>query len=225
MASKPLIAPSILSADFGHLAEQIALAEQAGADWLHIDVMDGHFVPPITMGQIVTQVCRTHSQLPLDVHLMVEAPDGMLASFAEAGADHIHIHVEASPDPAASLRAIRALGCKAGLALNPPTPVERVLPYLAEADIVLVMSVNPGRSGQAFIPESLAKIRILHEAIEAAGLDTLIELDGGIDASTLPAAFAAGGSAFVAGNAVFAHPQGIAAGVRALRNAQLVSQN
>lgn len=225
MALKPLIAPSILSADFGHLAEQITQAEQAGADWLHIDVMDGHFVPPITMGQIVTQVCRAHSQLPLDVHLMVEAPDEMLASFAEAGADHIHVHVEACPDPAASLRAIRALGCKAGLALNPPTAVERVLPYLAEADIILVMSVNPGRSGQAFIPGSLAKIGAVYEAIQAAGLDTVIELDGGIDANTLPGCVAAGGRAFVAGSAVFSHPDGIAAGIGALRSAQRVSQN
>lgn len=217
MASKPILAPSILSADFGHLAEQIATAEAAGADWLHIDVMDGHFVPPITMGQLVTQVCKTHSQLPLDVHLMVQAPDGMLASFAAAGADHIHVHVEASPDPAASLRAIRTLGCRAGLALNPPTPVEAVLPYLAAADIILVMSVNPGRSGQAFIPESLEKIRALQAAIQAGGLSTQIELDGGIDASTLPACYAAGGAAFVAGNAIFTHPQGIAAGLQALR--------
>lgn len=225
MASKPIIAPSILSADFGYLAEQIAEAEQAGADWLHIDVMDGHFVPPITMGQLVTRACRQHSQLPLDVHLMVQNPDGMLASFAEAGADQIHIHVEASPDPAASLGAIRALGCKAGLALNPPTPVERVLPYLEQADIILVMSVNPGRSGQAFMSESLEKVGQLQAAIAERGLGTLIELDGGIDASTLPAAHSAGGQAFVAGHAIFDHPQGIAAGVHALRNAALVAQH
>lgn len=225
MALKPIIAPSILSADFGFLADQIAQAEQAGADWLHIDVMDGHFVAPITMGQLVTKVCRQHSQLPLDVHLMVQQPDGMLASFAEAGADHIHIHVEASPDPAASLAAIRNLGCKAGLAFNPGTPVAHVLPYLEQADILLVMSVNPGRSGQAFIPGSLEKISQLKAAIRERGLATLIELDGGIDASTLPAVHAAGGDAFVAGNAVFSYPQGIAAGLEALRAAISVSPN
>lgn len=221
MASKPLIAPSLLSADFGYLAEQIAEAEQAGADWLHVDVMDGHFVPPITMGQMVTQTCRRLSELPLDVHLMVERPEGMLASFAKAGADHIHIHVEASQDPAAALAAIRSLGCRAGLALNPETPVERTLPFLPQADIILVMSVHPGYSGQAFMPEALPKVQQLRAAIDAAGLPTLIELDGGIDLETLPLARAAGGDAFVAGNAIFAHTDGIRAGLHALRDAAL----
>jgi ribulose-phosphate 3-epimerase len=225
MAQAPLLAPSILSADFAHLADQLAGAEQAGADWVHIDVMDGHFVPPITMGQKVTEICRELTELPLDVHLMVEGPDAMLASFAEAGADHIHIHVEASPDPAASLAAIRKLGCLAGLALNPETPVERVLPYLDQADIILVMSVHPGYSGQAFIPEALPKIRQLRAAITERGLDTLIELDGGIDAETLPLTRAAGGDVFVAGNAIFAHKGGIAAGIHALRSATLEAQH
>ncbi|MGH2581950.1 MAG: ribulose-phosphate 3-epimerase, partial [Anaerolineales bacterium] len=155
MAPKPLIAPSILSADFSRLAEQIAEAELHGADWIHIDVMDGHFVPPITMGQMVTETCRKITELPLDVHLMVNEPDKMLKSFADAGADHIHVHVEASPDINESLGAIRSLGCKAGVAINPETPARTIRLALDHADLILVMSVHPGYAGQEFIHEVL----------------------------------------------------------------------
>lgn len=221
MASQPLIAPSILSADFARLGEQIAEAEQAGADWIHIDVMDGHFVPPITMGQVVVEACRRITELPLDVHLMVENPDAMLQSFADAGADHIHVHIEASPNIHRSLERIRELGCKAGVAINPGTPAEAIEPVLNLADMVLVMTVNPGYSGQAFLHEVMPKVSELHEAIVAGKSSALIEIDGGVDAETLPAALEAGGRVFVAASAVYHHPQGVAAGIQALRSASL----
>lgn len=224
MALKPLIAPSILSADFSRLGEQIAEAERAGADWIHIDVMDGHFVPPITMGQMVTETCRRVTELPLDVHLMVENPDAMLESFAEAGADHIHVHIEASPDAEKSLSAIRKLGCKAGLALNPDTPAKSALPHLKAADIILVMSVHPGYSGQEFLTEILPKVNELRRAIDQQKLNTIIQIDGGIDAETLPLALEAGVNVFVAASAVFHHKAGIAAGIRALRDATLETE-
>jgi ribulose-phosphate 3-epimerase len=219
MASLPLIAPSILSADFAHLGDQIAEAEQAGADWIHIDVMDGHFVPPITMGQVVVEACRRVTELPLDVHLMVENPDPMLQPFANAGADHIHVHIEASQDIEKSLNAIRKLGCKAGLAINPDTSAASALPYLKNADIVLVMSVHPGYSGQDFIPQVLLKAAELRKAIDAVGIATLVEFDGGVDAENLPSALEAGGQVFVAASAVYKYPQGVAAGIQALRAA------
>lgn len=221
MAAQLVIAPSILSADFARLGEQIAEAEQAGADWIHIDVMDGHFVPPITMGQVVVAACRKATALPLDVHLMVSDPDPMLSSFAEAGADHIHVHIEASPNIEKSLNAIQKLGRKAGVALNPSTPAAAVQAVLHLADLVLVMTVNPGYSGQDFMPEVLPKIRDLRTAIATTRSTALIEIDGGVDAETLPAALAAGGQVFVAASAVYKHPQGIAAGMHALRSASL----
>lgn len=224
-AHKPLlIAPSILSADFSRLAEQIAEAEQNGADWIHIDVMDGHFVPPITMGQMVTETCRRITDLPLDVHLMVNEPDKMLQSFADAGADHIHVHVEASPNIQRSLQRIHELGCKAGVAINPNTPADKVLSLVGLADIFLVMSVNPGYSGQDFISPVLPKVSQLRAAIESARSDANIQLDGGIDAETLPLALEAGGDVFVAGNAIFKHPAGTAGGIQALRNSSLEAQ-
>jgi len=223
MAAQPLIAPSILSADFARLGEQITEAQQAGADWIHIDVMDGHFVPPITMGQVVVEACRKATQLPLDVHLMVENPDAMLEAFAEAGADHIHVHVEASPNIENSLKAIRKLGCKAGVALSPETPAAAVQAVLHLADLVLAMTVNPGYSGQGFIHEVLPKVSALRAAIAEAGARALIEIDGGVDAETLPAALEAGGQVFVAASAVYNHPQGIAAGMQALRSVSLHS--
>ncbi|MEX1248545.1 MAG: ribulose-phosphate 3-epimerase [Anaerolineales bacterium] len=219
MASQPLIAPSILSADFTRLGEQIAEAEAAGADWIHIDVMDGHFVPPITMGQVIVEACRKATELPLDVHLMVENPDAMLQSFAEAGADHIHVHIEASPHIHRSLQRVRELGCKAGVAINPGTPSEAVKAVLELADIALVMTVNPGYSGQVFMLEVLPKMSEIREAIAESNLQTLIEIDGGVDAETLPAALEAGGQVFVAASAVYRHPQGVSAGIQALRSA------
>ena len=223
MASQPLIAPSILSADFARLGEQITAAEQAGADWIHIDVMDGHFVPPITMGQMVTETCRRLTKLPLDVHLMVKDPDAMIESFADAGADHIHVHIEASPDMENSLQSIRKLGCKAGLAINPETPHTQADAYLKFADIILLMSVHPGYSGQDFIPAVLPKAREFRRQIEEQGLETLIQFDGGIDAETLPAALESGGQVFVAASAVYKHPEGIAAGIQALRSASMAA--
>ncbi|MEX2143415.1 MAG: ribulose-phosphate 3-epimerase [Anaerolineales bacterium] len=218
MAVQPLIAPSILSADFRRLGEQIAEAEHSGADWIHIDVMDGHFVPPITMGQVVVAACRKATKLPLDVHLMVANPDNLLQSFAEAGADHIHIHVEASPHLETSLKAIRKLGCRAGVALNPATPVSAIEPVLHLADMVLAMTVNPGYSGQEFLSEVLPKVSQLRSAIAANGTQALIEIDGGVNAETLPAALEAGGQVFVAASSVYKYPQGIAAGMQALRS-------
>jgi ribulose-phosphate 3-epimerase len=219
MAAQPLIAPSILSADFARLGEQIAEAEQAGADWIHIDVMDGHFVPPITMGQVIVAACRKATELPLDVHLMVQNPDAMLQSFAGAGADHIHVHIEASPDIEKSLRAIQKLGCKAGVALNPGTPAAAIHSALTAADIVLVMSVNPGYSGQDFIADVLPKVHELRTRLAELGSPALIEIDGGVDAETLPKALEAGGQVFVAASAVYKHPQGVTAGMQALRTA------
>lgn len=221
MALKPLIAPSILSADLARLGEQIVESERNGADWFHIDVMDGHFVPPISFGQVIVEACRSATDLPLDVHLMVKDPDPMLESFAEAGADHIHVHCEASPDLPASLARIRQLGCKAGIAINPATPAQDIRAALPHADIVLVMSVNPGYSGQAFMHQVLPKISDLREAIAELDSPAVIEVDGGVTAETLPAALAAGAQVFVAASAVYKHPQGIAAGIQALRNATL----
>jgi ribulose-phosphate 3-epimerase len=223
MAFQPLIATSILSADFAHLGEQIAAAEKAGADWIHIDVMDGHFAPPITMGQMVTETCRRITELPLDVHLMVKDPDPMLKSFADAGADHIHVHIEACPDIENSLQTIHKLGCKAGLAINPETPTAKVLDHLKSADIILVMSVHPGYSGQDFIPAVLPKAKEFRRHIEEQGLNTLIQFDGGIDAESMPSALEAGGQVFVAATAVFKHPNGISAGIKALRTASVVA--
>lgn len=224
MASKPLIAPSILSADFAHLADQIAEAENQGADWFHIDVMDGHFVPNISLGPLVVEACRRSTALPLDVHLMIEAPREHLAAFADAGADHITVHVEASSHLRDTLQEIHKLGRKAGVALNPATPAQSVESVLELADIVLVMSVNPGFGGQAFIPDVLPKVRQLREHLERKTTNTLIEIDGGIDENTLPEALAAGVDVFVAGNAVFGHSLGIGSGMKALQKAALVGQ-
>lgn len=217
MASQPILAPSILSADFTRLGEQITEVEQAGAGWIHVDVMDGHFVPPISFGQVVLEACRPVTQLPLDVHLMVQDPDPMLASFADAGADQITVHVEACRHIHRSLQTIRQLGCKVGVALNPGTPAGALSELLPLVDVVLVMSVNPGYSGQAFIPEVLPKVVALRQMISALGSQALIEMDGGIDAQTMPAALAAGVQVFVAGSAVFSHAQGPAAGLAALQ--------
>lgn len=225
MASQPLIASSILSADFAHLGDQITEAESSGADWLHIDVMDGHFVPNITMGTLIVEVCKRESSLPLDVHLMIEEPDRYLESFAKAGADHISVHVETCPNLSKTLRSIRTLGCKAGVAINPETPPEAITTDLALADLVLIMSVNPGFGGQAFIPEVLPKVETLRNILNENNLQTPIEIDGGIDESTLPNALTSGVQVFVAGNAIFKHPFGIAAGIEALRNAMPERQN
>ncbi len=215
--NKYVISSSILSADFTRLGEQIAEAESAGVDWLHIDVMDGHFVPNITMGPFIVEWCRKASKLPLDVHLMIEKPERYLETFAKAGASGLTVHVETCPDMHSTLKQIKSLGVRAGVVLNPPTPVSQVEPYLAEADLVLVMSVNPGYSGQKFMPEAIEKVAHVRRKLDALGSSAWLEVDGGIDVNTLPKMKEAGATAYVAATAIFKNPKGIDAGVRALR--------
>lgn len=217
MPRAPVLAPSILSADFARLGEEIETCRAAGADWIHVDVMDGHFVPNLTMGPVVVEACRRVTDLPLDVHLMIEHPERLLEAFARAGASILTVHVETCPDLPATLERIHALGCQAGITLNPATPVESILPFLPLADLVLVMSVHPGYSGQAFMPDMLEKVSVLRARLDGIGSSAWLEIDGGISVETLPRARAAGADAFVAGSAIFGHPQGTAAGVRALK--------
>jgi ribulose-phosphate 3-epimerase len=219
MMKKHVISTSILSADFTRLGEEIAACESAGADWLHVDVMDGHFVPNITMGPFIVQACRRVTRLPLDVHLMIEKPERYLEAFAKAGASGLTVHVETCPDLIGTLKQIRALGCRAGIVLNPGTPVSAIEPFLGEADLVLVMSVNPGYSGQKFMPETIAKVAQVRKQLDAINSSAWLEVDGGIDHETLPLMKNAGATAFVAATAVFKHPQGTQAGIRSLREA------
>lgn len=213
------LAPSILSADFARLGSQIQEVEAAGADWIHVDVMDGHFVPNLTMGPAVVEACRRATRLPLDVHLMVEEPSRFLEAFADAGADHLTIHIEACPHVHQVIQSIREMGRRAGISLNPGTPPEAVREILPLVDIVLVMSVNPGYSGQQFIEAVLPKIQTLRRWIEEGRFAAVIEVDGGIDAATAPLAAGAGAEVFVAATAVFGHKDGIGAGMQALRTA------
>lgn len=221
-----ILAPSILSADFTRLGEQIAECEAAGADWIHIDVMDGHFVPNLTMGPFIVEACRRATTLPLDVHLMVESPERLLEAFAKAGADHLTIHVETCPDIEATLQQIKSLGCQAGVTLNPDTPASALLPALSWVDVVLVMTVHPGYSGQAFMPEMVSKVAEVRRMLDASpsGHHTWLEVDGGISVATLSEVRRAGADAFVAAQAVFKHPQGIAAGIRSLRKKMVDGQ-
>jgi len=216
--NKYVISSSILSANFIRLGEQIAEAEAAGVDWLHVDVMDGHFVPNITMGPFIVEWCRKATKLPLDVHLMIEEPDRYIEPFAKAGASGLTVHVEVCPDMHKTLKAIRSLGCRAGIVLNPETPVEAVDPYLAEADLVLVMSVHPGYSGQKFMPESIGRVAQVRKKLDALNSSAWLEVDGGISHDTLPKMKAAGATAFVAATAIFKYPEGIAAGIKSLRS-------
>ncbi len=214
-----LLAPSILSADFANLGDAIGEAEAGGADWIHIDVMDGHFVPNLTMGPVVVEACRRVTELPLDVHLMVERPEDLLRAFAQAGADHITVHIEACPHIHRTLSDIRDLGLKAGVALNPGTPANAISEVLPLVDTVLVMTVNPGYSGQPFLEEVVQKIATLRDGRDGRGLGARIQVDGGITAQTAPRAAEAGAEVFVAASAVFGHPEGIGAGIRELRQA------
>ena len=215
--NKFLIAPSIIAADFTHLADEISTAESAGADWLHVDVMDGHFVPTITVGSLFVEACKRATKLPLDVHLMISNPDQYLEVFAKAGANNITVHVETCPNLLQTIGKIKSLGCNAGVTLNPLTPASALDSVLPWVDLVLVMSVVPGYSGQAFMPEMIGKAEEIRNKLNALRSQAYLEVDGGITVGTLPLMRKVGANVFVAGNAVFKHPQGVAGGVRALR--------
>jgi ribulose-phosphate 3-epimerase len=217
--TKPVrIAPSILSADFARLGEEVRAIEAAGADWVHIDVMDGHFVPNISMGPVVVKALRPVTSLPFDVHLMISPIDAYLDAFAEAGADTITVHPEAGPHIHRSLQHIKSLGKRAGVVLNPGTPAKMLDYLLEEVDLVLVMSVNPGFGGQSFIPSQLRKIEAIRKMIDKLGKDIDLEIDGGIDPDTARQCIEAGADALVAGTATFkGGPDHYAANIRALR--------
>ena len=211
------LAPSILSADFGRLGEQVAEATKAGADYIHVDVMDGHFVPQITIGAPVVAAVRNWTNLPLDVHLMIEAPEHQIGQFAQAGADIITVHIEACPHIHRVVQAIKQLGVKAGVALNPGTPIDTLGEVLSSLDLVLVMTVNPGFGGQTFIEAMLDKIARLRAELDKEGLAAELEVDGGIYAEVAPRVVRAGGRVLVAGASVFGSGQTVEEALGKLR--------
>jgi ribulose-phosphate 3-epimerase len=217
MVQAPILAASILAADFAHLGEALRRAEDGGADWIHIDVMDGHFVPNLTMGPAVVAACRRSTSLPLDVHLMIERPEAMIPAFAQAGADSLTVQVEAVPLLLRCLNSIRALGLRAGIALNPSTPLAMVEEVLPHTDLILVLTVEPGFGGAPLIESVVGKVQRMRRMLDEAHLSARLQVDGGINETTVPRVARAGADVFVAGQAVFGYPAGIEAGLRALR--------
>ncbi|MGE5220790.1 MAG: ribulose-phosphate 3-epimerase [Omnitrophica WOR_2 bacterium] len=219
MPSPYVLTSSLLSAaDFARLGEQIQEAEASGVDGIHIDVMDGHFVPNISMGPFIVETCRRITNLPLDVHLMIERPERMLEDFIQAGANLLYIHVENNSNLYRTLERVQELGCKAAVVLNPGTPAAAVQAVLHLVNVILVMTVNPGYSGQKFIPQVVPKISLIRQALDKVNPKAMIAVDGGITSSTLPQTLEAGAQIFIAATAIYKHPQGIAAGVQALRD-------
>ena len=213
------LAPSILTADFGRIAEQIKAAEAGGADYLHLDVMDGHFVPPITFGPLVVEAVRRATKLPLDIHLMTEQPERQFEAFAEAGADIINMHIEAAPHADRLLRRLHAMHKRAGVCLNPGTPLSAIEEVLGVTDQIIVMMINPGWGGQKLLPEMFDKVRRLRAMLDERGLSPDIEIDGGVKLNNAAACVAAGGSVLVCGSSVFNGDASPQANLRALRDA------